>query len=93
MSPCTYLILHAVNISCNEHDDGHDLILITNGQILFDGSVFLKHNKYYENIINLQSSLLVLMDYVKISRNYARYNYYKSTEQFIPFHAYFYYNH
>ena len=48
-----YFILSAVNVSCNEHDDGDNLILITNGQMLFYKSVFLKHNKYYENIISL----------------------------------------
>ena len=29
----TYLILYVVDISCNEHDDGDNLILITNGRI------------------------------------------------------------
>ena len=69
----TYLILSAVNVSCNEHDDGDNLILITNGQMLFFSSVFLKHNKYYENIISLQSSILVCRQYTEISGNYARY--------------------
>ena len=68
----TYLMLYAVNISCNEHDDGDNLILITNGQIMFVKSV-LNENSYYENIINLQFSLLVVSDYTEISRNYARY--------------------
>ena len=68
-----YIILSAVNVSCNEHHNGHDLILITNGQVLFYKSVFLKHNKYYENIISLQSSVLVFRRYSEISCNYARY--------------------
>ena len=69
----TYIILHVVNITCNEHDDGDNLIFITNGQMLFFNSVFLKHNKYYENTISLQSSILVFRQYTEISGNYARY--------------------
>ena len=69
----TYFTLSRVNISCNEHDDGDNLILITNGRVFFRNYVFLKHNKYYENIISLQSSLLVFRDYTEISGNYARY--------------------
>ena len=69
----TYIILSAVNVSCNEHDDGDNLILVTNGRILFYKSIFLKHNRYYENIISLQSSILVCRHYTEISGNYARY--------------------
>ena len=68
----TYLMLYAINISCNEHDDGDNLIFITNAQIMFIKSV-LNENSYYENIINLQFSLLVVSHYTEISRNYARY--------------------
>ena len=69
----TYLTLIAVNVSCNEHDDGDNLILITNGRMLFYESIFLNHNKYYENIISLQSSMLVFRHYTEICGNYARY--------------------
>ena len=69
----TYFTLSRVNVSCNEHDDGDNLILITNGRVFFNNYVFLKHNKYYENIISLQSSSLVLKNYTEISGNYARY--------------------
>ena len=68
----TYLILHSVNISCNEHDDGDNLILISNGRIWFLKSVFFNQNGYYENIINLQSSLLMFRQYTEISSNHAR---------------------
>ena len=61
-----YLTLIAVNVSCNEHDEGDNLILITNGRMLFYKSVFLKHNKYYENIISLRSSMLVFKHYTEI---------------------------
>ena len=69
----TYLTLYAVNVSCNEHDDGDNLILITNGRMLFYESIFINHNKYYENIISLQSSMLVFRHYTEICGNYARY--------------------
>ena len=69
----TYLTLYAVNVSCNEHDDGDNLILITNGRMLFYESIFLNHNKYYENIISLHSSMLAFRHYTEISGNYARY--------------------
>ena len=69
----TYLTLIAVNVSYNEHEDGDSLILITNGRILFVKSVLILQNSYYENIINLQSSMLVFRHYNEISGNYARY--------------------
>ena len=69
----TYFTLSRVNISCNEHDDGDNLILIANGRVFFKNYVFLNHNKYYENIISLQSSSLVLKNYTEICGNYARY--------------------
>ena len=68
----TYLFIYAVNISCNEHDDGDSLIHITNGRILFHKSVFLNQNRYYENIISLQSSMILFGYYTEISGNYAR---------------------
>ena len=68
----TYLFLSYVNRSCNEHDDGDNLILITNGRILFLDFVLFKQNRYYENIINLQSSILLFRYYNEISSNYAR---------------------
>ena len=68
----TYFTLIAVNVSCNEHDDGDNLILITNGRMLLIKSV-LNQNSYYENIINLQFSLLVVSRYTEIGGNYARY--------------------
>ena len=69
----TYLFLYAVNVSCNEHDDGDSLIFITNGRIMFHKSVFLNQNRYYENIISLQSSVILFNSYnTEISSNYAR---------------------
>ena len=68
----TYFILSAVNVSCNEHDDGDSLIHIINGRIFFFNSVFLNQNRYYENIISLQSSMLMFRQYNEISSNYAR---------------------
>ena len=68
----TYFILNIVNVSCNEHDDGDSLIHITNGRILLYKFVFLNQNRYYENIISLQSSMLVFRYYTEISDNYAR---------------------
>ena len=67
----TYLILYVVNVSRNEHDDGDSIILITNGRISLYKSVF-NQNRYYENIISLQSSMLVFRPYNEISSNYAR---------------------
>ena len=78
----TYLTLYAVNVSCNEHDDGDNLILITNGCVLFD-NFFLNHNKYYENIISLQSSMVVFKRYTEISGNYARYIVKAQTKSFL----------
>ena len=51
-----YFRLSFVNISSNEHNCGDNLILITNGHISIR-SVVLNQNCYYENIINLQSSM------------------------------------
>ena len=67
----TYFWLSLVNISCNEHNYGESLILITNGHSILR-SVFFNQNIYYENIISLQSSMILFKRYTEISNNYAR---------------------
>ena len=84
----TYLILHFVNVSCNEHDDGDNLILITNGQIVFLKSVVFTQNSYYENIINLQSSLIMFNHYTEISSNYARHIVKAQSSSFLFIHVF-----
>ena len=84
----TYLILNAVNVSYNEHDDGDSLIFITNGRILFYKSVFLNQNRYYENIISLQSSMILFKSYTEISNNYARHIIKSQSSSFLFMHIF-----
>ena len=66
------LQLRFINISSNKHHYGDNLILIANGHLQIQ-SVFLHQNGYYENIFDLQSSLLIFeKPYSEISSNYAR---------------------
>ena len=66
------VLLSFTNVSSNEHHYSDSLILIANGHLKVQ-SVFLQQNKYYENIFNAQSSLLIFQaSYSEISNNYAR---------------------
>ena len=67
------VLLSFVNVSSNEHHFGDNLIFIANGRLKIQ-SFFLHQNGYYDNIFNLQSSLLIFIKpYNEISSNYARY--------------------
>ena len=70
----THVTLEDVTVSCNNHHyDGNDLILITNGRLLFSNIVFTT-NHNYENLIYLQSSMLYFkpIGSNQILKNYAR---------------------
>ena len=66
-----YILLSSVNVSSNQHYYGNNLILITNVHLEIQDS-FFNQNGYYDNIINLYSSLLFKSKYTEISSNYAR---------------------
>ena len=80
------VVLYFVNVSSNEHHCGDSLMFVANGHLRIQ-SVFLHQNGYYENIFNLQSSLLILRKpYSEISSNYARHIIKTQSSSFIFMH-------
>ena len=67
----TQFMMSNVNISNNEHSDGHSLILVTSGIITLR-NVFFSQNIYYSNIISLRSSMLFFHHYTEMINNHVR---------------------
>ena len=69
----THIWLVNVTMLHNEHHyNGENLITVTNGRIYFLNTD-LTANHYYENLINLHSSMLYFEQSNRITENYARY--------------------
>ena len=67
------LVIKDTNISHNTHENGNDLVSISNGVIELSGSVQVICNSYYENIIKLHMSTLVCIGQIKLFKNLARF--------------------
>ena len=66
-----YILLAFVNVSSNKHHYGDNLISITNGYLRIISFIFIQ-NGYYGNVLNFQTSMLYVTDYIEMSSNYAR---------------------
>jgi len=67
-----FISFHNTSISSNTHSNGKSLVSLNNGEVYIDNCIIV-NNSYYENIIELHLSTLVLTDNVDISNNHARY--------------------
>ena len=67
----THFRIFYANISNNEHSDCDSLIFVNNGIITLRYAHF-NQNRYFRNVISLQSSMLLFQNYTEITNNYAR---------------------
>ena len=75
-------------MSHNHHRyGGHDLITVTDGRMYFLNTE-LTANHYYENIINLRSSMLYFEQSNRITKNYARHIVKAQRDSFLFIHSF-----
>ena len=68
----TVIEINTIKVLSNKHEEGNSLIFVTNGAILFVGSVLFMNNSYYTNIIELHLSIGLLKGYIELTGNIAR---------------------
>ena len=84
----THIWLVNVTMSYNDHHyGGADLITVTNGRMYFSNT-HLTTNHYYENIINLHSSMLYFEQSNRITKNYARHIIKAQRDSFLFIHSF-----
>ena len=68
----TIIEINTIKVLSNKHKEGDSLIFVTNGAILFVGSVLFMNNSFYTNIIELHLSIALLKGYTELTGNIAR---------------------
>ena len=67
-----FMVIGRTRIYSNTHDNGKNLISITNGMLSLEGPIFVSNNSYYRNIMKLQKSTLICRSYIEVVNNLAR---------------------
>jgi len=67
-----FMVIGKTRIHSNTHDNGKNLVSITNGMMSLEGPIFISNNSYYRNIIKLQMSTLIFRSYIEVVNNHAR---------------------
>jgi len=66
-----YIYIYDIIISSNRHSDGISLISLNNGEIYCSKSV-ITNNSYFETIVNMNLSHMVITDHLEITKDQAR---------------------